>query len=198
MRGAALGMISSTPSPPPRTAAAMVSNTPILSPDSVSNIQQAIAQYQAIAANGGWPQIDVGDNKLQLGVSDPIVETLRQRLAITGDLPREAGMSPAFDSYVDGAVKRFQARHGLPPDGRLGEYTVKALNVTANVRLQQLNTNLIRLQTFPADLGRRHVMVNIPATYVEAVQDGQWRSVTWRSSAVWRARPTSSTRRSSR
>ena len=151
----------------------MVSNTPILSPDSVANIQQAISQYQAIASNGGWPQINVGDSKLQLGVTDPMVETLRQRLAITGDLPREAGMSPAFDSYVDGAVKRFQARHGLPADGRLGEYTVKALNVTANVRLQQLNTNLIRLQTFPADLGRRHVMVNIPATYVEAVQDGQ-------------------------
>jgi murein L,D-transpeptidase YcbB/YkuD len=157
-----------------RTAAAMVSNTPILSAESVANIQQAIAQYQSIAANGGWPQVNVtADSKLQLGVSDPVVQSLRQRLMITGDLPREAGMSPAFDSYVDGAVKRFQARHGLPADGVLGEYTIKALNITADVRLQQLNTNLIRLQTFPADLGRRHVMVNIPATYVEAVQDGE-------------------------
>lgn len=156
-----------------RTAAAMVSNTPILNPDSVANIQQAIAQYQQIASAGGWPQVNVGPGELQLGVTDPSVEALRQRLAITGDLPREAGMSQAFDSYVDGAVKRFQARHGLPADGHLGEYTIKALNISADVRLQQLNTNLIRLQTFPADLGRRHVMVNIPATYVEAVQDGQ-------------------------
>src|SRR6187402_3108912 len=82
-----------------RTAAAMVSNTPILSPDSVANIQQAIAQYQAIASAGGWPQVNVGDTKLQLGVNDPAVEALRQRLAISGDLPREAGMSQAFDSY---------------------------------------------------------------------------------------------------
>jgi murein L,D-transpeptidase YcbB/YkuD len=156
-----------------RTAAAAVSNTPILSPQSVPNIQQAIAQYQSIVANGGWPQINPGDQKLQLGVTDPSVQALRQRLAISGDLAREAGMSPAFDSYVDGAVKRFQARHGLPPDGVLGEYTIKALNIPADVRLQQLNTNLIRLQTFPADLGRRHVMVNVPATYIEAVQDGQ-------------------------
>ncbi|EJK83057.1 hypothetical protein PMI03_03334, partial [Rhizobium sp. AP16] len=36
-----------------RTAAAVQSNTPILGPDSVPNIQQAIAQYQNIAANGG-------------------------------------------------------------------------------------------------------------------------------------------------
>jgi murein L,D-transpeptidase YcbB/YkuD len=156
-----------------RTAAAAVSNTPILSPQSIPNIQQAIAQYQTIVANGGWPQVNPGEQKLQLGVTDPSVQALRQRLAIAGDLPREAGMSPAFDSYVDGAVKRFQARHGLPADGVLGEYTVKALNIPADVRLQQLNTNLVRLQTLPADLGRRHVMVNIPATYIEAVQDGQ-------------------------
>ncbi len=157
-----------------RTAAPMVSNTPILGPDSVSNIQQAIGQYQNIAANGGWPQVNpAGQQRLQLGVTDPAVQALRQHLAIVGDLPQSAGLSPAFDSYVDGAVKRFQARHGLPPDGVLGDYTLKALNVPADVRLQQLNTNLIRLQTFPADLGRRHVMVNIPATYVEAVQDGQ-------------------------
>jgi L,D-transpeptidase YcbB len=156
-----------------RTAAAAVSNTPILSPQSIANIQQAIAQYQTIVANGGWPQVNPGEQKLQLGVTDPSVQALRQRLAIAGDLPREAGMSPAFDSYVDGAVKRFQARHGLPADGVLGEYTVKALNIPADVRLQQLNTNMVRLQTLPADLGRRHVMVNIPATYIEAVQDGQ-------------------------
>jgi murein L,D-transpeptidase YcbB/YkuD len=157
-----------------RTAAAVVSNTPILGPDSVPNIQQAIAQYQGIVSSGGWPEIDPGDKvKLQLGVQDPSVQALRQHLAVTGDLPREAGMSQSFDSYVDGAVKRFQARHGLPADGVLGEFTLKALNVTADVRLQQLNTNLVRLQTFPSDLGRRHVMVNIPATYVEAVEDGR-------------------------
>ncbi|PZM16918.1 L,D-transpeptidase family protein [Rhizobium tubonense] len=156
-----------------RTASIAVTNTPVLGPDSVPNIQQAIAQYQSIASNGGWPQVTPGDTRLQLGVSDQSVQALRQRLAITGDLPREAGMSSSFDSYVDGAVKRFQARHGLPPDGVLGEFTIKALNIPVEVRLQQLNTNLVRLQTFPSDLGRRHVMVNIPATYVEAVQDGQ-------------------------
>lgn len=156
-----------------RTAAAVVSNTPILGPDSVPNIQQAIAQYQSIAASGGWPQINPGEQQLQLGVTDPSVQALRQRLMVTGDLPKEAGMSSAFDSYVDGAVKRFQARHGLPPDGVIGEFTLKAMNIPAEVRLQQLNTNLVRLQTFPADLGRRHVMVNVPATYIEAVEDGR-------------------------
>jgi murein L,D-transpeptidase YcbB/YkuD len=164
-----------------RTATAMVSNTPILGPQSVGSIQQAISQYQQIASAGGWPQVNPGDKRLQIGVTDQSVQALRQRLAITGDLPREAGMSSAFDSYVDGAVKRFQARHGLPSDGVIGEFTLKAMNIPADVRLQQLNTNFIRLQTFPAELGRRHVMVNIPAAYVEAVEDG---SVATRHAAV--------------
>ncbi|TCL70293.1 murein L,D-transpeptidase YcbB/YkuD [Rhizobium sp. BK251] len=163
-----------------RTATRVVSNTPILGPDSAGSMQMAIAQHQQIVANGGWPQVNSAV-KLQLGVVDTSVQTLRQRLFISGDLPQEAGMSSAFDSYVDGAVKRFQARHGLPADGVIGEFTLKAMNIPADVRLQQLNTNMIRVQTFPADLGRRHVMVNIPAAYIEAIEDG---SVATRHAAV--------------
>ncbi len=164
-----------------RTATAVVSNTPILGPQSVPSIQQAIAQYQQIASAGGWPQVNPGQQRLQIGVTDQSVQALRQHLFVTGDLPQEAGMSSSFDSYVDGAVKRFQARHGLPADGVLGEFTLKAMNIPADVRLQQLNTNLIRLQTFPEELGRRHVMVNIPAAYVEGIEDG---SVVTRHNAV--------------
>lgn len=149
----------------------VVSNTPVLSPSNQINLLQAIGDYQAIVSNGGWPQ--VGGDKLRIGVVDASVRVLRQRLMISGDLDRSAGMSDSFDSYVDGAVKRFQARHGLPQDGVLGEYTVKALNVPADVRLAQLNTNLGRMQDMKPDLGARYVMVNIPAAYVEAVENDQ-------------------------
>ncbi len=156
-----------------RTAATVKSNNPILSPESAPNIQQAIMEYQQIVAAVGWPQVVPTSQRLQIGVVDPVVPVLRQRLMISGDLPRNAGLSDAFDSYVDGAVKRFQARHGLPEDGVLGEFTVKALNIPADVRLQQLNTNLVRVQSMSGDLGQRHVMVNIPAAYIEAVENGR-------------------------
>ncbi|WP_159952162.1 L,D-transpeptidase family protein [Rhizobium sp. 18065] len=163
-----------------RTVTAVASNTPMISGNSATNMQQAITQYQAIVSNGGWPAVNP-QVKLRLGVTDPSVQALRQRLMISGDLPQEAGMSNSFDSYVDGAVKRFQARHGLPEDGVLGEFTVKALNVSADVRLNQLNTNLIRLQSMSGDLGPRYLMVNIPAAYVEAVEND---SVALRNTAV--------------
>ncbi len=129
-----------------RTAAAVVTNSPMLSAGNLPYMQQAIAQYQTIVANGGWPSINA-PAALRIGAMDPSVQSLRQRLMISGDLPREAGVSNSYDSYVEGAVKRFQARHGLPEDGVLGEFTVKAMNVGADVRLNQLNTNLIRLQS---------------------------------------------------
>ncbi len=155
-----------------RSATAVVSNNPIFGPDTLTNTQNAIGQYQQIVSAGGWPQVNPSV-RLEMGVSDPAVQALRQRLMIVGDLPRSAGISNAFDSYVDGAVKRFQARHGLPSDGVLGEYSMKALNIPADVRLQQLNTNIVRLQSMSGDLGSRYVMVNIPAAYIEAVENGR-------------------------
>jgi len=155
-----------------RAAAAVASNNPTLGAGAVPNIQEAIADYQQIVSAGGWPQVG-SEQKLRIGVVDPGVQALRQRLMISGDLARSAGISDSFDSYVDGAVKRFQARHGLPQDGVLGEYTLKAMNVPATTRLSQLNTNLVRLQTMSGDLGQRYVMVNIPAASVEAVEEGR-------------------------
>ena len=155
-----------------RSADAVTSNNPILGSGAVPNIQQAISDYQQIVSAGGWPNVS-SSQKLQLGVVDPGVQSLRQRLMISGDLPREAGISNAFDSYVDGAVKRFQARHGLPQDGVLGEYSLKAMNVPATTRLNQLNTNMVRLQAMSGDLGQRYVMVNIPAAHIEAVEGGR-------------------------
>ncbi|UDF30096.1 UNVERIFIED_ORG: L,D-transpeptidase family protein [Roseateles sp. XES5] len=155
-----------------RTAVAVVSNNPIFGSGSSGYLQQAIVDYQNIVSNGGWPTVNT-QQKLEMGVADPAVQQLRQRLIISGDLPRSAGTNGAFDSYVDGAVKRFQARHGLPADGAVGEYTLKALNVPAVTRLGQLQTNLVRLQSMSGDLGRRYVMVNIPAAYIEAVEGGR-------------------------
>ncbi|MCC6205542.1 MAG: L,D-transpeptidase family protein, partial [Hyphomicrobiales bacterium] len=124
---------------------------------------------QNIVANGGWPTVPMV-NKLKLGMSDPAVSELRKRLVISGDLSRTAGISNSFDTYVDAAVKRFQSRHGLPADGVLGKYTYAALNVSAPVRLGQLETNLVRLRSMSGFLGDRYVMVNIPAAQIEAVE----------------------------
>ena len=146
-------------------------NVPILSPDIVSAVEGAIQQYSAIVARGGWPMVPA-DQTLRIAARGPAVLALRQRLIISGDLDPAYGMSDAFDTYVDAAVKRFQARHGIPADGVVGKTTFAALNVPAEVRLNQLGKNLERLQKLTRKIPDRFVMVNIPAAQVEAVEGG--------------------------
>jgi len=146
--------------------------TPILSAEIISALELAIAQYSDIVSRGGWPVVPAGKT-LRLGVRDSAVATLRERLAISGDLARSQGVSEAFDSYVDAAARRFQARHGIPVDGIIGESTQNAMNIPAGVRLTQLATNLARLKSLTAKLPDRFVMVNIPAAAVEAVEGGR-------------------------
>lgn len=148
----------------------VASTLPVFSPQTVTYTEQAIGQYRDIVAQGGWPQVPA-TKKLQLGVSDADVVPLRKRLMVSGDLPQSAGLSESFDSYVDAALKRFQTRHGLPADGVTGKYTFAAMNVSAQVRLGQLETNLVRMRSMGGFLGNRYVMVNIPAAQIEAVEN---------------------------
>lgn len=150
-------------------AASVRTVAPILSPATASALEQAIAQYSDIVSRGGWPMVPA-DKKLSLGMSDPSVVILRQRLQASGDLAANIPSSSTFDSYVDAAVRRFQARHGLPIDGITGPSTVAMMNVPATVRLGQLQTNLVRLKSMSGPLGPRYIMINIPAAAIEVVE----------------------------
>lgn len=145
---------------------------PTLSPSTVDTTLQAIGEYEGIVAHGGWPTVPPTD-RLRLGNRHPSVVPLRKRLAIAGDLEAAAeGPSDIFDSYVEAAVRRFQARHGISVDGIVRKATFDRLNISADVRLAQLKTNVGRLRAATAHLGNRYVMVNIPAAQVEAVENG--------------------------
>jgi L,D-transpeptidase YcbB len=145
--------------------------TPVLSQATLAATDAAIQQYQSIVSRGGWNAVPAGA-ELRVGVRSKAVQALRQRLVVSGDLDSVAGSGPAFDSFVEAAVKRFQARHGLSPTGIVSEQTFKELNISADARLRQLETNIVRLRAFSGNLGDRFVMVNIPAAAVETVENG--------------------------
>ena len=145
--------------------------TPTLSPATVTATEAAVTNYQNIVSQGGWGTVP-NAGSLHVGSKGPAVVALRRRLEVTADLDPAAGISPVFDAYVEAAVKRFQARHGLGQTGIVSSQTVAALNIPADLRLKQLETNLIRLRSFAGDLGQRFVMANIPAASVETVENG--------------------------
>jgi murein L,D-transpeptidase YcbB/YkuD len=159
-----------------RSLQSVESSFPTLSPDTASYVETAIQRYSAIVQQGGWNRVTSGRKAMRLGAREDNVVSLRRRLMVSGDLEQTAGLSSTFDSYVDAAVRRFQIRHGLTPDGVVGKSTIEALNVPAQVRLSQLETNLVRLRSMSGYLGDRYVMVNIPAAEIEAVENGRVRS----------------------
>jgi L,D-transpeptidase YcbB len=145
--------------------------TPILSPATVDATQAAIQKYQDLVAHGGWNALP-GGPELRVGSKSRAVQALRERLVASGDLDPVAGAGPVYDSFVEAAVKRFQARNGLSQTGVVNEATLSELNVPAAARLQQLETNIVRLRAYSGDLGSRFVLVNIPAASVETVENG--------------------------
>src|SRR5580693_440836 len=144
---------------------------PTVSTATAQTTEQAVERYAAIVARGGWPQIPPV-NVLQLGDRHPSVIPLRARLAASGDIDPNAAGTDVYDSYVLGAVRRFQARHGITVDGIIRAETLSALNVPAPVRLSQLKVNVTRLRTLGANLTPRYVVANIPAARIEAIENG--------------------------
>ncbi len=148
----------------------VATTNPILAPQTVPAMEQAIYAYQDLVARGGWPSVPA-DMELRMGVLDPRVVELRRRLIASGDLRQTSGDAAAFDSYVQAAVKQFQERHGLPGDGVVGASTLKALNVPAHVRLAQLQANVERIKAMGLP-NERYIMVNIPGAQIEVVENG--------------------------
>lgn len=157
------------------TAAAealIATNEPILSFDTVYNLQLAISQYEPFVANGGWEEIPQEAFRLSIGKSGEPVIALKRRLISSGDMVLVPNVNDLFDEATDRGVRSFQARHGLIVNGQVDEPTWYAMNVPAATRLQQLYLNFTRVQNMAATLSPRYVVVNIPAATIEAVNDG--------------------------
>jgi murein L,D-transpeptidase YcbB/YkuD len=138
-----------------------------------TGLRDAFAKYRDIAKSGGWPMVPA-DLKIKPGERHAAVPSLTRRLAVTGDYqgtPNEQDRT--YGPELQEAVKRFQRRHGLEPDGVISATTVAQLNVPVAARIQQIALNLERWRWLPADLGERHILVNIPEYRLEVWDHGQ-------------------------
>lgn len=134
-------------------------------------LRAAIETYRGHVEAGGWPGVTSG-SKLEPGVRDGRVQQVRQRLLASGDLAVSGADPGLYDEALVEAVKRFQARHGLAPDGVIGHGTIDALNLSAESRLTSLIFNLQERHEQARDWGDDYVMVNIAAAQLELVQGG--------------------------
>ena len=92
------------------------------------------------------------------------VPRLIRLLTLIGDLSPSAvpADSDLYQGALVEAVKRFQSRHGLEPDGRVDETTLEQLNTPLRVRVRQLELALERLRRRPYDPARPAIVLNLP------------------------------------
>jgi len=137
-------------------------------------LEKALVRYRAIAAKGGWPSIPA-NTRLKPRQHSPAVPALRQRLAIEGDLDpaHEKDASPVFDDTVVAAVKRFEERHRIEPDGTVDAQTVSALNVPVEQRIRAIELNLERWRWLPDRMPDHYFIVNVPDFRLEAIEQGK-------------------------
>jgi murein L,D-transpeptidase YcbB/YkuD len=144
---------------------------PALPEASLAHWHEAEKRLENAIASGGWPKVpEKAKLKLEPGADDPIITAIRTYLQSVGDLPapkksrkklKTAPLNSVYDEALAAAVIRFQTRHGLEPDGIIGNGTVKAMNVSPQVRLNQLRINQERIENLPNDSGKS-LLVNIP------------------------------------
>lgn len=135
-------------------------------------LQPALELYLQIADEGGWPAVPDGPT-IEPGDEDPRVPALARRLAVTGDLADGHDDGQRYNDELRAAVLRFQARHGLETDARVGKDTLRALNVPVEHRIAQLRRNLERVRTLFDSDPQHFLLVNVPAFDVTLVRGGR-------------------------
>ncbi len=123
----------------------------------------------------GLPRLDLGERrKLEPGDRDSLLLPLRTRLALLGDLAWSdlaPGVPPfALDSALEQAVRRFQLRHGLLPDGVVGKGFIEQINIPIAQRIRTLLVNMERLRWVPERPSPNMLLVNIPEFRLHVVE----------------------------
>jgi murein L,D-transpeptidase YcbB/YkuD len=136
--------------------------------------EQALARYVELARTDDGEKIPDVTKTIDPGQSYAGVARLARFLRLVGDLPADAALPEDAQTYggplVD-AVKRFQRRHGLDDDGRLGPSTIKQVNVPLQHRVLQLQLTLERWRWLPTEFSAPPIIVNIPDFRLRALDE---------------------------
>jgi L,D-transpeptidase YcbB len=134
----------------------------------------ALQRYMELSKQDNGEQLPVPPKPVDAGSPYDGVPRLTALLRLLGDLPSDAApeSSNLYAGPLVDAVKHFQGRHGLTPDGRLGQQTLKQLNVPLSFRVEQLRLTLERWRWVPYAFSQPPIVVNIPEFRLRAYEKG--------------------------
>ncbi len=149
----------------------------------------ALQTYLELARNDDGERLPNPKRVVKPGDMYPGLPRLTRLLRSLGDLPG-AAVTPESATVYQGAlveaVKHFQGRHGLEPNGRIDSHTLRELNTPPSRRLVQFQLTLERWRWLPHEFARPPIVVNIPEFRLRAV-NGEYRSMLSMGVVVGRA-----------
>ena len=127
------------------------------------NLVDALPRLYDIKRRGGWKKLSNIKN-LKLWKRSKSVPLLRERLKVSGDYKscQKNFTGIVFDRCLDKALKHFQRRHALIPNGIIDASTQNALNQTVDDKINRVLLNIDRIKWLPREKGSRYIIVNIP------------------------------------
>jgi murein L,D-transpeptidase YcbB/YkuD len=136
-------------------------------------LKEQLAAYRTLASRPSLTQLPpLPKRSISEGDMYEGVDRLRTLLSALGDLQSadpDASTAPdVLDASLILAMKRFQQRHGLNPDGVLGRKTYAALTTPLAQRVRQIELTMERWRWLPP-LEAPLVVVNIPQFMVVAL-----------------------------
>jgi murein L,D-transpeptidase YcbB/YkuD len=136
----------------------------IPSHENYKQLRNQLLVYQKIVSRGGWEKINPEKAvKLKQGDADSLIVVLKKHLLLTKDYWIEGKPDSLYDEKLTKALKRYQTRHNLDPNGKLDKYTIQLLNIPAEYFLKRIMLNMERFKWLPESYGDNYVLVNIPA-----------------------------------
>lgn len=135
---------------------------------------QTLHKYLQLARQDNYEPLPPAKKAVAPGEIYPGVPRLIRLLRLVGDLPADAVLANGGTIYqgaLVNAVRSFQLRHGLAPDGRIDANTLAALNVPLDRRVRQIQLTLERWHWIPSDYEHSPVVVNIPEFRLRAYDD---------------------------
>lgn len=125
---------------------------------------RTLKKYREIEALGGWRDLPATAQPVGPGSKYSGLNLLTARLQAEGDLPGGTARSKKgeIDQRTGDAIKSFQFRHGIEPDGFIGAATLAELNTPTSRRISQIIINIDRLRWMPRSWeDPEHIEVNI-------------------------------------
>ena len=119
-----------------------------------------------------FPKIAYTNKVLKLGDRDSRIVSIKKRLQITGDYPKDVKLNNKFDTLLQKAALTYQKRYLLKQTGTIDKTMTYYLNQPAKKNIQSIITNLDKTKLYPKSFEREYVEVNIPDFNLRYYKDG--------------------------